>query len=106
MIRVNVTTLSDQIRSMEITGHAEFLEHGQDIVCAAVSLTGTGLLNALDQMCPGQCELVLGDNRIYIKVLENSEKVQNVLHTGMIQLETLIERFPKYVEKKKTEEKL
>ena len=104
MIRVKKKTRQNTIEELEISGHAEFAEHGEDIVCAAVSLVGTGLLNALDIMAKDQCELVKEDNRIYIKVLQDNEVVQNVLRTGLIQLETLSETFNKYVRIEKMEE--
>ncbi|MBR0385662.1 MAG: ribosomal-processing cysteine protease Prp [Erysipelotrichaceae bacterium] len=106
MIRVSIKTRKDLIESLEITGHADFLEKGRDIVCAAASLVGTGLLNALDDIAPGKCELVKEENRIYVKVLENDSQIQTALHTGEIQYQTLSEAFPRYVKTKKTEVKL
>ena len=52
MIWVKYQTREDAFVSLEITGHADFREKGEDVVCAAASLTGTGLLNAIDEMEP------------------------------------------------------
>lgn len=106
MIWVNINTHNDEINSLEIIGHAEFLESGQDVVCAACSLTATGLLNALDQLVPETCDLIKEENRIYIEVRSNNNEVQTIINTGIIQLETLAETFNKYIKIKKTEVKL
>ena len=103
MIWVKVKTREDRICSLEITGHAEFAEHGKDIVCAGVSSIGTGLLNAIDIMCPEDCILKKEDNLIYIEVLHDSERLQDILHTGYIQLDTVREVFSRYVRIRKTE---
>ncbi len=106
MIRVISETRNNRIVSLEVTGHAGFMQKGHDIVCAAASLTGCGLLNAVDEMCSGQCELLMEDNRIYIKVLEDSDRLQTILNTGFIQYQTLSERFDRYVTTQKTEVKI
>lgn len=106
MIRVIVNTRNDEVISLEVSGHAEFAEYGKDIVCASCSLISTGLLNALDEMVHSKCRLIRENNRIYIEVLENVQEVQTIMNTGIIQLETLSEAFPKYVKIKRTEVKL
>ncbi|WP_337221629.1 ribosomal-processing cysteine protease Prp, partial [Vibrio cholerae] len=68
MIWVKVKTREDRICALEITGHAGFAESGKDIVCSAVSSIGTGLLNAIDIMCPEDCVLIKEDNLIKIEV--------------------------------------
>jgi len=103
MIWVKIKTREGKICSIEITGHAEFAEHGKDIVCAAVSSIGTGLLNAIDEMCPGDCELLMGDNLIKIEVIHDSEKLQSILNTGYYQFKTVSKSFNLYVRVRKSE---
>ena len=106
MIWVKITTQDSMVKTLEVTGHADFGEHGQDIVCAACALVSVGLLNAIDEMCNGQCELLQEENRIYIEVKENDERLQTALNVGIIQYKTLAEEFRKYIRVKKTEVKL
>lgn len=106
MIWVKIKTQQKEIKSLEVTGHAEFAEKGQDIVCAACSLVSIGLLNAIDEMCSEQCELLKEDNRIYIEVKESNERLQIILNAGIIQYRTLAEEFGKYIRIRKTEVKL
>lgn len=48
MIRVTISrTGGSQIRSFQISGHAEYAESGQDIVCSAVSVLAINTINAL-----------------------------------------------------------
>ena len=105
MIWVKYQTREDAFVSLEITGHADFREHGQDMICAAVSLTGTGLLNAIDEMEPDACELIKEDNRIYVKVLHDSEQLQTILMTSYHIFKTLEYKFRIYVRVRKTEVK-
>ena len=97
---------AESITGFEFKGHAGFAESGQDIVCAACSLVSIGLLNAIDEMCSEQCELLKEDNRIYIEVKESNERLQTILNAGIIQYRTLAEEFGKYIRIRKTEVKL
>ena len=42
-----VRTKDNQIRSFQVSGHAEYAESGQDIVCSAVSALTITTINAL-----------------------------------------------------------
>ena len=46
MIKIKIN-VSDMIDSIEIKGHANFADYGQDIVCASVSCIATTTINAL-----------------------------------------------------------
>ena len=105
MIWVKYQTRNDAFVSLDISGHARFREEGQDIVCAAASLTGIGLLNAIDEMEPDACELIKEDNRIYVKVLHDSEQLQTILMTSYHIFKTLEYKFRLYVRVRKTEVK-
>ncbi|WP_335869210.1 ribosomal-processing cysteine protease Prp [Bacillus sp. 2205SS5-2] len=48
MIRVAITQTSEgRIQSFTMDGHANFAEHGQDIVCAGASAVAFGSVNAI-----------------------------------------------------------
>ena len=105
MIWVKYQTRNDAFVSLDISGHARFREEGQDIVCAAASLTGIGLLNAIDEMEPDSCELIKEDNRIYVRVLHDSEQLQTILTASYHIFKTLEYKFRIYVRVRKTEVK-
>lgn len=50
MIKVRVKQQNDEIVSITVTGHAGFAEHGEDIVCAAVSALTTNAVNGIDRL--------------------------------------------------------
>jgi uncharacterized protein YsxB (DUF464 family) len=51
MIRIRVQQdRKGLIQQIKVTGHANFAEHGMDIVCAAVSAVTIGLVNAMEQI--------------------------------------------------------
>lgn len=51
MIRVAVQRQSGQVIGFQLSGHADAGEHGQDLVCAAVSaITQTAILGLTDVM--------------------------------------------------------
>lgn len=66
MVNVEVKRQSDFLQEVLIHNHAEYGEHGQDLVCAGVSSIAVGMLNALDQMTKHDvCELVMKE--AYVK---------------------------------------
>lgn len=107
MIRVSVSQTLQKIHSLSISGHAAFAKHGEDLVCAGVSSVATGALNALDQIASQSCELRLSnedDASIEINVLDlENRDVQIILHTVLIQLETIENQYSQYIHISKEE---
>ena len=48
MISVNVSFIGNDVKSLTVSGHANYDEYGKDIVCAGVSAIVTGGINALE----------------------------------------------------------
>lgn len=103
MIQVRFCMKDDSIQEIEMSGHAEFAQHGQDLVCAGASSIAIGTLNALDILCTNTCELVIDEGYIKIIVKEDSSTVQTVLNTLYIQLDTMVEEYKEYIEITKEE---
>jgi uncharacterized protein YsxB (DUF464 family) len=99
MIEVLVVKSQQSIHSLEISGHAEAGPKGYDLVCAAASSIATGALNAIDDLCPNQCQLTLIQEpaSIRIEVIDDSEGLQKHLHFLLIQLKTLETAHPRYI---------
>ncbi len=103
MIYVVIQTKQNRIVGLNIHGHAQYAEHGKDIVCAGVSTIAIGLLNALDQMETG-CNSTMSNNIISVKVNNiEDEKTQIILNTARIQLETIRESYKSYIKINKQE---
>lgn len=103
MIRITIQMHNETIVSLDIKGHAEFDEHGKDLVCASVSSIAFGLLNALDEFKVLFEHRIL-NNEIYIHLNNQQDATaQIILKTGIIQLETIHESYEAYIKIKKQE---
>lgn len=85
MIKVKIKNSNGYIEYLKVSGHAEYAEHGKDLVCAGVSAIMYGLLNALDGK-PCKCSL---EDDIIVEVLKKDQDVQNYLELAITQLETI-----------------
>lgn len=95
------------IKRYNISGHANYNSHGEDIVCSAVSVLSYTALNALIELSG------LNKNEIIYTIDEDSgyldvvlpkiipklilEKTEIVLKTLEIGIKSVIESYPKYV---------
>ena len=104
MVTVTVKALHSQIHTVEISGHADFAEHGQDLVCAGVSSISVGILNALEELAEGECSLQMDSGFISIHVLNrHNETIQLILKVMLIQFQTMAETYKKYIQIQKME---
>ncbi|WCN38570.1 ribosomal-processing cysteine protease Prp [Aneurinibacillus uraniidurans] len=90
MITVQVKRRADEsIYEIKIRGHAGSAEHGQDLVCAAVSAISLGSVNAVEMVLSIELPAKLGKSGfLHLKVPDEyepevAEKVQLLLE-GMI----------------------
>ncbi len=73
MIKVRISCTGDDIRSIDVSGHALFDQYGKDVVCAGVSSVVIGALNALDILYPSACDQTMLSMMFYqLKTLEES----------------------------------
>ena len=96
MISVNVTFIGKKIESLKESGHANFASFGKDIVCAGVSAVVTGGINALEDEIKN-IEITSQDNILGVKVINDNEKIQIILNTILIQLQTIEASYKKYI---------
>ena len=92
MINVNLIKREDSLIGIEVSGHAQFAEHGKDLICAAVSAIVTGGFNAFDEKDISSVELKEGYAILILK-----EGNSPILNTIVIQLKTIEEAYPKYI---------
>lgn len=97
MVKVEVLYLQDQIQSIHISGHAQSADRGQDLVCAGASSIGIGALNALDEIFSKDVRLEQRKNKILVKVIENSDKLQTTLNFLILQYQTMVEAYPQNI---------
>ena len=100
MISVNVTFIGKDVKSLTVSGHANYDEYGKDIVCAGVSAIVTGGINAIESEIKN-VEIINEENKLGIKVINSNEKIQIILNTMLIQLETIENSYKKYIKIKR-----
>ena len=96
MISVNVTFMGSDVKSLTVSGHANYDKYGKDIVCAGVSAIVTGGINALESEVKN-IEIINKENELGVKVINNNEKIQIILNTMLVQLETIENSYEKYI---------
>ena len=96
MISVNVTFIGSDVKSLTVSGHANYDKYGKDIVCAGVSAVVTGGINALESQVEN-IELINEENKLGVKVINSNEYIQIVLNTILTQLETIERSYKKYI---------
>lgn len=104
MIQVLVRRgLNHTIDEIIIEGHAGYADPGEDLVCAAVSAITFGFANAIEQLLKVNTVEEVGESGfLHFKVpsIENQEvyeKVQLLLSSMLISLDTIVESYGKYI---------
>ena len=75
-------------RSLDVSGHAEFGEFGEDLICASVSSIMFGFMNALDALNE-DVEIVQEKNRIIVRDHSDSKVVQDYFELVITQMKTI-----------------
>lgn len=96
MIRIIINrTKSGKIHSFTMNGHANFAEHGEDIVCAGASAVTLGIVNAIETLTGVAPEADQGESG-YLKCdfpenlsEETDEKVQLLLEAMVLSLQEI-----------------
>ena len=91
MIQVTVHKKNQRIVSFEMTGHANYSEHGSDIVCAGVSALAITTVNNIEKLAGYQPIVEVDEvegGYLYMEVVEGLTKEQE--HTTQILLNSLL----------------
>ena len=105
MIRVTFHKKDHKLVSFEMTGHANYSEHGSDIVCAGVSALAITTVNSIEKL-GGYQPIVDVDEveggYLYVEVVGDVTKVQAqttqiLLNSLLLGLEGIQEEYPNYL---------
>ena len=102
MIRIALRRENGLYAGFEAKGHALFAPHGQDIVCAAVSILGCTCVNAMESVCGIIPEITENDNGVLAFQLPEMNPADNakaqILMGALRQgLSDLADAYPQYV---------
>jgi uncharacterized protein len=96
MINVYVEKSGERIRSFSMDGHADFAEHGQDLVCAGASAVSFGSVNAIMSLTGVEPAIEQSADGGYLSCVipdglpdETDMKIQLLLSSMVISLQTI-----------------
>lgn len=92
------------ITSFILSGHAEFAEHGKDLVCAGASAVTFGAVNAVLSLTNIEPQIEQGEDGGYLHVKlpanldqSTSDKVQILLEGMLVSLQTIEREYGQYI---------
>lgn len=94
MILVKFEKFDDKFVSLNVSGHANFANKGEDLVCAGVSSIVFGALNAFDKLANEHFKMEVLDNLIKVETLSNACITDKLLNFVYIQLLTIKDQYP------------
>lgn len=103
MIKVVFDAPQERITSFTLSGHANFAKKGSDIVCAGVSAVSFGAVNAIMSLTDVEPEIEQGREGGYLRCVipgifrRNRKKVQLLLNSMLISLQTIERDYGKYM---------
>lgn len=104
MIKYHFSKEDNYIKEVKVTGHAGFAEHGEDIVCAAVSTAIIVTANAMEVLkIKDKVQLDLDEGYFKLEVHENNEIVQGLLTNLEYTLNDLEITYSQYIKNQKKE---
>lgn len=104
MIHSYIKFDNKNIKTIEVSGHAEYDESGKDIVCAAVSTAIIVTANAINLVgFNDHIELVIEEGYFKIEVNDNDDILNKLLLNLEYTLHDLEKQYPKYIKYQKEE---
>ena len=103
MIKATVTKeQSGRIHSFEMSGHAQFAEHGKDLVCAGASAVSFGALNAIMKLTESQPTIKQGSDGGYLKAIFSKDEIEDhdiqlILNTMIVSLQTIEQDYGEHI---------
>ena len=94
MIRVRFHTANDALIGFTLDGHAGAGEHGQDIVCAAVSSAAYMTANTVTEIVGAAADITVDDGLMELTVTDRIEDCQNILSGFQLHIQALAEQYP------------
>ena len=85
-----------------VSGHAGYARHGEDIVCAAVSILSQTILIGLVEVLKQDVRYEISDGYLEFS-LENNDSINALLDTFELGIENLLQEYGSYLKLKKEE---
>lgn len=99
MTKVTIKKNASFISDIEIKGHALSGKYNEDIVCAGISSIVFGIINALEELTNYDTNyIIFEEDMIKVPYLSEDKEVQLICEVMIVQLQTIAESYPKYIE--------
>lgn len=83
--------------SIEITGHAGYAPHGQDIVCAGVSTLVQTLVQSIDELTNDAIEYYMVAGKVIITHGNLSATAQSLVDSFFVGVQMIADTYPDHV---------
>ena len=103
MIKITVNKeQSGRIHSFEMTGHANFADHGKDLVCAGASAVSFGAVNAIISLTGKTPEIHQGSDGGYLNVIlpispAEDHDIQLIVQAMIVSLQTIEQDYGQHI---------
>lgn len=101
MIKIQVRRGPQGVAEFRVTGHAGFADHGQDIVCAAVSALVQTALLGLEKVADQPFAAEVRNGNVQCQLAEGGSdanvKAQAILETMILGLSDIAKEYPRFV---------
>ena len=90
MINVLVIKEKQTIKTIEATGHSGYAEHGQDIVCSAISTLMETLANGLTEVVKAKAKIMVDEKIPHLSVTLIEEDANKCKYAQVLMQSTLL----------------
>lgn len=105
MIKVTITPNEQGfISEFTISGHAEFADPGEDLVCAGISAISFGMINAVYELLHVELTIEMEQKTGFLHCVvpeqeneQTHEKIQLLLEAMVVSLESVASEYGEYV---------
>lgn len=80
--------------SVSVRGHANYAEHGKDIVCAAVSMLAQNLIKSIEELTDDTVKYEISQGTVDIYFRDLSEKSKTLVDSFFIGISTIAREYP------------
>lgn len=93
MIICQIAKDKEKIKSLEISGHADYAKYNQDIVCAGVSALSFTIANKIKLIEP-TADITINENKM---IFNNKQQINILIETLELGIVMLKEQYPKNI---------
>ena len=88
---IDITVQPDKIT---VSGHAEYAEHGKDIVCAAISTLSQVFVASVEELTAAQIKTAQTGGYMEIVIEESTERAQVLLDSFLLGCRMIADQYP------------